>query len=145
MTEQETNYLVFVFVNVKFKLRSDVVDLDSKVDFFDYEEFVKSSSDDRLDQALKEFRDAVVDEVLENLLQVFFSRFEVIVLDVLYRLGYGGYRDDLQRVGGIGDGGIDGVISFDKFGLEKVYVQVKRWQNIVGRLELQVFYGVLVG
>lgn len=139
------NYLVFVFVNVKFKLWLDVVDLDLKVDFFDYEEFVKSSLDDWLDQVLKEFCDVVVDEVLENLLQVFFLCFEVIVLDVLYCLGYGGYCDDLQCVGGIGDGGIDGVILFDKFGLEKVYVQVKCWQNIVGRLELQVFYGVLVG
>ncbi|MCK2361184.1 restriction endonuclease, partial [Escherichia coli] len=72
-------------------------------------------------------------------------RFEVIVLDVLHRLGYGGHRDDLQRVGGTGDGGIDGVISLDKLGLEKVYVQAKRWQNTVGRPELQAFYGALAG
>lgn len=31
----------------------------------------------------------MADEVLENLLQVSPSRFEVIVLDVLHRLGYG--------------------------------------------------------
>ena len=36
------------------------------------------------------------------------------------RLGYGASRADLQRVGGVGDGGIDGVISLDKLGLEKV-------------------------
>ncbi|MGC6746326.1 restriction endonuclease [Escherichia coli] len=34
----------------------------------------------------------------------------------LHRSGYGGHRDDLQRVGGTGDGGIDGVISLDKLG-----------------------------
>jgi restriction system protein len=66
-------------------------------------------------------------------------------LDVLHRLGYGASRSDLQRVGGSGDGGIDGVISFDKLGLEKVYVQAKRWQNTVGRPELQAFYGALAG
>ncbi|HHM5938512.1 TPA: restriction endonuclease [Pseudomonas aeruginosa] len=40
-------------------------------------------------------------------------------------------------------GGIDGVISLDKLGLEKVYVQAKRWQGTVGRPELQAFYGTL--
>ncbi len=78
----------------------------------------------------------MADEVLENLLQVSPSRFEVIVLDVLHRPGYGGHRDDLQRVGGTGDGGIDGVISLDKLGLEKVYVQAKRWQNTVGEARI---------
>lgn len=145
MAEQETNHLAFAFVNVKLKSRPDAVDLDPKADSPDHEELAKSSPDDRLDQALKELRDAVADEVLENLLQVSPSRFEVIVLDVLHRLGYGGHRDDLQRVGGTGDGGIDGVISLDKLGLEKVYVQAKRWQNTVGRPELQAFYGALAG
>lgn len=39
----------------------------------------------------------------------------------------------------------DGIISLDKLGLEKVYVQAKRWQNTVGRPELQAFYGALAG
>ena len=58
-------------------------------------------------------------------------------------MGYGTSRTDLQRVGGAGDGGIDGVISLDRLGLEKVYVQAKRWQASVGRPELQAFYGAL--
>lgn len=49
-------------------------------------------------------------------------------------MGYGANRSDLQRVGGSGDGGIDGVISLDKLGLEKVDVQAKRWQNTVGEV-----------
>lgn len=60
-------------------------------------------------------------------------------------MGYGASRADLQRVGGSGDGGIDGVISLDRLGLEKVYVQAKRWQNSVGRPEIQSFYGAVVG
>ncbi len=60
-------------------------------------------------------------------------------------MGYGANRSDLQRVGGSGDGGIDGVISFDKLGLEKVYIQAKKWQNTVGRPEVQAFYGALAG
>ncbi len=79
------------------------------------------------------------------LAQVSPQHFETIVLDVLHRMGYGASREDLQRVGGVGDAGIDGVISLDKLGLEKVYVQAKRWQGSVGRPEVQTFYGALAG
>lgn len=145
LTEEEVNHLAFDFMDVKLKQQSDAVELDQSPALLTNEELAKSSPDDRLDQALKELRDAVAVEVLESLLQVSPARFEVIVLDVLHRLGYGGHRDDLQRVGGTGDGGIDGIISLDKLGLEKVYVQAKRWQNTVGRPELQAFYGALAG
>lgn len=104
-----------------------------------------ASPDDQLEQALQALRQATADELLEILLAVTPSRFEVIVLDVLHGLGYGISRQDLQRVGGSGDAGIDGVISLDKLGLEKVYVQAKRWQGTVGRPELQAFYGALAG
>jgi len=104
-----------------------------------------ASPDDQLEQALQALRQATAGELLEVLLAVTPSRFEVIVLDVLHGLGYGISRQDLQRVGGSGDAGIDGVISLDKLGLEKVYVQAKRWQGTVGRPELQAFYGALAG
>jgi len=58
-------------------------------------------------------------------------------------MGYGTNRSDLQRVGGTGDGGIDGIISLDRLGLEKVYVQAKRWKNAVGSPEIQTFMGAL--
>lgn len=93
--------------------------------------------EERLAQALQELREAVAIELLESLKQVSLTRFEHIVLDVLHALGYGSSRADLQQVGGSGDGGIDGVISLDRLGLEKVYVQAKRWQSVVGRPELQ--------
>lgn len=101
--------------------------------------------DDRLQTALDEIRASVVGELLERLLQVSPKYFETIVLDVLHKLGYGTSRSDLQQVGGSGDGGVDGVISLDRLGLEKVYVQAKRWQGTVGRPEIQGFYGALAG
>ncbi len=104
-----------------------------------------ASPDDRLGQALAELHEAAETELLELLASVSPSYFETIVLDLLHRIGYGASRADLQRVGGTGDGGIDGVISLDRLGLEKVYVQAKRWQNKVGRPELQAFYGALAG
>jgi restriction system protein len=105
----------------------------------------KASPDDRLEDALRELRRTVSAEVLDALRQVSPTFFETIVLDLLHRMGYGASRADLQRVGGVGDGGIDGVISLDKLGLEKVYVQAKRWQQTVGRPEVQAFYGALAG
>lgn len=65
------------------------------------------------------------------------------MLDLLHAMGYGTNRSDLQRVGGSGDGGIDGIISLDRLGLEKVYVQAKRWKNNVGSPEIQGVMGAL--
>lgn len=104
-----------------------------------------ASPDDRLGEALREIRQTAESELLELLGNVSPSFFETIVLDLLHAMGYGTSRTDLQRVGGVGDGGIDGVISLDRLGLEKVYVQAKRWQSSVGRPDLQAFYGALAG
>lgn len=104
-----------------------------------------ASPDDRLEQALAELRHSVAAELLDLLSQVEPKYFETIVLDLLHKMGYGTSRSDLQRVGGSGDAGIDGIISLDRLGLEKVYVQAKRWQGSVGRPEVQGFYGALAG
>lgn len=105
----------------------------------------KASPDDRLGEALAELRQSAESELLELLASVSPAFFETIVLDLLHKMGYGANRSDLQRVGGSSDGGIDGIISLDRLGLEKVYVQAKRWQGNVGRPELQAFYGALAG
>lgn len=103
------------------------------------------SPDDRLDAATAEIRASVAGDVLELLRSVTPTFFEHVVLDLLHSLGYGASRAALQRVGGAGDGGIDGIISLDKLGLEKVHVQAKRWQGVVGRPEIQGFFGALAG
>lgn len=104
------------------------------------------SPDDRLESAVEEIKKSVAVEVLETLGSVSPAYFETIVLDVLHGMGYGANRNDLQRVGKSGDRGIDGIISLDRLGLEKVYVQAKQWQsNNIGSPELQAFYGALAG
>ncbi|HCI5949190.1 TPA: restriction endonuclease [Klebsiella quasipneumoniae subsp. quasipneumoniae] len=145
LSKAQVDHLAFDFINVRLTTPTDAVVLDDDGAPDTTLSPQTSSPDDRLAEALAEIRSAVASELLENLLQVSPNRFEVIVLDVLHKLGYGGHRDDLQRVGGTDDGGIDGIISLDKLGLEKVYVQAKRWQGTVGRPELQAFYGALAG
>lgn len=141
----EVERLAVSYKDVKLKLATDAVLLDEPLPVEPEATSATASPDDRLEQALQELREATAADLLDNLLQVTPNRFEVIVLDILHRLGYGASRNDLQRVGGSGDAGIDGIISLDKLGLEKVYVQAKRWQNAVGRPELQAFYGALAG
>ena len=48
-------------------------------------------------------------------------------------------------LGKSGDGGIDGIIKEDKLGLDIIYIQAKRWENVVGRPEIQKFAGALLG
>jgi restriction system protein len=103
----------------------------------------KSSPEERIEAALAEVRDSVARDLLENIGRAPPEFFEQLVLDLLHAMGYGTSRSDLQRVGGSGDGGIDGIISLDRLGLEKVYVQAKRWKNTVGSPEIQTFMGAL--
>jgi restriction system protein len=72
--------------------------------------------------------------------------FEQLVIDLLVKMGYGGSREEAARVTkASGDEGIDGVINEDRLGLDVIYVQAKRWQDTVGRREIQSFVGALAG
>ena len=71
--------------------------------------------------------------------------FEQLVLDLLVEMGYGGSRADAEVVGRSGDGGIDGIIKEDPLGLDRVYVQAKRWEPDVSRPVVQAFAGALQG
>jgi restriction system protein len=73
-------------------------------------------------------------------------RFEQLVLDLLVAMGYGGSREEAAQVTkASGDEGIDGVINEDRLGLDVIYLQAKRWQQTVGRKEIQSFVGALAG
>jgi restriction system protein len=101
------------------------------------------SPDDMIQKALIQIRASVERDILERLRQVTPLKFENIVLDLLHAMGYGLNRESLKRVGGSGDGGIDGIVPLDRLGLHKVYVQAKRWQGAVGSPVVQTFMGAL--
>lgn len=83
----------------------------------------------------------LAEELLEQVKRVSPADFERLVVRLLEKMGYG----EGQTVGGSGDGGIDGVINQDALGLEKVYIQAKRWQSQVGEPEIRNFSGSLDG
>ena len=61
-------------------------------------------------------------------------------------MGYGGTRKDAGKaIGKSRDEGIDGIIKEDRLGLDIIYIQAKRWDNTVGRPEIQKFAGALQG
>jgi restriction system protein len=144
LSEEEVERLASDFMDVRLGPQTEIEPVLSPTEG-SLKPSAPASPDDRLGEALDELRRKVATEILEALGAVSPTFFETVVLNLVHRMGYGTSRSDLQRVGGVGDAGIDGVISLDKLGLEKVYIQAKRWQHSVGRPEVQGFYGALAG
>ncbi len=91
-------------------------------------------------------RDQLADDLLEQVYASSPAFFEKMVVDLLLAMGYGGSRKDAgAAIGRSNDEGIDGIIKEDKLGLDVIYIQAKRWQNTVGRQEIQGFVGSLEG
>ena len=72
---------------------------------------------------------------------------ELVVLKLLRAMGYGDSETSIEHLGGPGDEGVDGVINQDSLGLQRIYVQAKRYkaENTIGRPDLQKFVGALSG
>ena len=101
--------------------------------------------DEVMSQAYLELRQATVDDLLGLLLKHSPEFFERAVLQLLERLGYGGYEGASQHLGGPRDDGVDGVIWEDRLQLDAVYIQANRWRDTVGRSAVQAFVGSLEG
>jgi restriction system protein len=106
----------------------------------------EQTPEERIDSAYLELRSALAADLLDRVLEQSAGFFEKLVLDVLHAMGYGGSNDgSVEQLGRSGDEGVDGVIREDRLGLDLIYVQAKRWQNVVGRPEIQKFFGALHG
>ena len=102
--------------------------------------------EESLESAHEKLRDSLAAEILQKLKSCSPSFFERLVVEVIVKMGYGGTRQDAGKaIGKSGDGGIDGIIKEDKLGLDTIYIQAKRWENTVGRPEIQKFVGALTG
>ena len=98
-----------------------------------------SSPQDKMDSAFLEIQDQLAVNLLETISAISPEGFERLVVNLLENMGYG----KGQAVGRSGDGGIDGVLDQDALGLERIYVQAKRWQSQVGEPEIRNFAGSL--
>lgn len=102
--------------------------------------------EEAIERAHLSLRNDLARELLESIMQCSPAFFELLIIKLMIKMGYGGSREEAGKaVGRSGDGGIDGVINEDRLGLDAIYLQAKRWSNVVGRPEIQQFVGALAG
>lgn len=107
-----------------------------------------STPEEMLEEAYLEIHANLVDNLLETIMKSSPHFFERLVIELLLKMGYGGSQRELsQAVGRSGDEGIDGIIDQDRLGLDRIYIQAKRWDpsSVVGRPEVFGFAGALLG
>ena len=105
-----------------------------------------STPDERIEEAFSELHDSVSDEIREKMATMNPYKFEQLVVDLLFAMGYGGSREEAATVTQkSNDGGIDGIINEDRLGLDVIYIQAKRYQATIGRVDIQNFVGALAG
>lgn len=106
----------------------------------------EETPEERLESAYQKIRETLVQELLKQIMDCSPVFFERLVVDLLLKMGYGGSRKDAgAAIGRSNDGGIDGIIKEDRLGLDIIYIQAKRWENQIGRPEIQKFVGALAG
>ena len=102
--------------------------------------------EEAIEVAYQNLRQNLADEILRTIKSCSPAFFERLVIDLLVTMGYGGTRTDAGKaIGKSGDDGIDGIINEDRLGLDVIYIQAKKWENSVGRPEIQKFAGALQG
>lgn len=107
-----------------------------------------ATPEEQIDAAHAVLHAALKADLLQRILAQTPTFFEGVIVDLLVAMGYGGTHENAaRRLGRTGDGGIDGVIDEDRLGLDRIYVQAKRYdpKSSVGRPEIQGFVGSLVG
>lgn len=108
---------------------------------------VAETPKERLSEAVEEANSAVASELVRRIREQDPAFLEKLVLDLLTAMGYGGREGAAEHLGQAGDQGLDGVIRQDTLGLDRVYVQAKRYagDNAIGRPHIQAFVGALQG
>ena len=102
--------------------------------------------EERIEFAMADAEERLRSEMSGRLQGLSPAVFERTVLRLLLALGYGGGRESSgELLGRTADGGVDGLVREDKLGLERIYIQAKRWQEPVGRPTVQAFVGALQG
>ena len=101
-----------------------------------------SSPQDLIDAGFSAIEKQVKFELLEKLKTIDPYFFEKVILILLKKMGYGDFIETSKS----GDGGIDGIINEDKLGLDKIYIQAKRYaDNKVREKDIRNFIGAMSG
>lgn len=105
-----------------------------------------NTPDESLQSAHKKLDAALAANLLDNVRMASPMFFENLIVDLFVAMGYGGTSEDAGRaLGQSGDNGVDGVIDQDPLGVDRIYLQAKRYgpTNSVGSADIRDFYGAL--
>ncbi len=105
-------------------------------------ELKTSSPQDLIDEGFNQIENEVKNDLLQKLKIIDPYYFEKVILKLLQRMGYGDFIETSKS----SDGGIDGIINEDKLGLDKIYIQAKRFtENKVREKDIRNFIGAMSG
>lgn len=105
-----------------------------------------ATPEEMIEGAISQNRAALESQVLQKALALSPTGFEDLVMALLGKMGYG-RLGTVTRTSASGDAGVDGVISQDPLGLDRIYVQAKRYatDRTVDRPRIHEFAGALLG
>jgi restriction system protein len=108
----------------------------------DSSQIIRSSPQDLIDFGFTAMESQTKDDLLEKLKETDPYYFEKVILLLLKKMGYGEFIETPKS----GDGGIDGIINQDELGLDKIYIQAKRYtDNKVREKDIRNFIGAMSG
>jgi restriction system protein len=102
--------------------------------------------DEIMRAAHRQIETALAQELLDRIRSAPPDFFERLIVNLLRKMGFGGSVADAGRaLGRSGDDGVDGVIDQDALGLDRVYIQAKRYApgNNIGSGAIRDFFGSL--
>ena len=114
--------------------------------FGDRKEYQNETPQETMDRVYKELNQSLANDLLTEISEMNPYRFEVLVVELLVKMGYGRLQYENRVTRKSGDEGIDGIVTADKLGFDSIYIQAKRFKdNSVGRPDIQKFVGALAG
>lgn len=105
-----------------------------------------ATPEERIGEAQRELQASLKADLLERIRAMPPGDFESLIIHLLVKMGYGLGKEEMAKaLGGSSDGGVDGVINQDALGLDRVYIQAKRYKdgNTVGASQIRDFIGAL--
>lgn len=147
-----------VQITKKGKAQNDTLtlnELESNQDYFEFyseekdkdgihknDEIKSATPQDLIDNGIEQIHKNVKSDLLEKLKKIDPYYFENVILKLLEKMGYGDFITTPKS----GDGGIDGIINEDKLGLDRIYIQAKRYgENKVREKDIRNFIGAMSG
>jgi restriction system protein len=102
--------------------------------------------DEVMRAAHRQIEETLAQDLLDRIQKAPPDFFERLMVNLLLKMGFGGSVADAGRaLGRSGDGGVDGVIDQDALGLDRIYIQAKRYAtgNNIGPSAIRDFFGSL--